>query len=652
MPSGDLFSIGTSGLLAFQRALSTVSHNIANANTEGYSRQSADLVSRPPQANGDGFIGTGVEVSTVRRSYDAFVERSLRASTSATAEFEAFHALASQLDNVVANADTGVNASLQRFFNAVQDVADTPASPSTRQVLLSEAEQLATQFNELAGWMENVRGQVNNELQNGVNQINEYSRAVAELNEAIVVEQGRTGQPPNDLLDQRDTLIKQMSEWVSVTTLEQDDGAVNVLVGSGKALVTANKATPLTVIPQVGDPRQLDIAVQGTGGVQVPVTSQMSGGRIGGVLNFRDQMLDQASNSLGLTAIGLGTFVNEQHRRGMDLDGVLGLDVFSVAQPQVLTVAGNPANVAVAFDDVTQLSNADYKLRFNTGAWELSNSLTGQSITMTGSGTAADPFIAEGMSIEVSGAPVNGDTYLLRPTRNGAIEMQMLLANGRQIAAAAPIRSIANVANTGTGEISAGIVTDIDNPVFQTAPGQLSPPVVVRFRDGTTYDLFDPADLINPLETIAYDPATGGELFPTPGGLDHGYRMRISGAPAAGDEFSTEYNTGGVGDNRNALLLAGLATDKLLYAGSASVTDSYSKLVADVGTGTKQAEISSLAQQRILDQTMATRESISGVNLDEEAANLVRYQQAYQAAAQVIATAGTLFDTLLSAVRS
>lgn len=654
MPSGDLFSIGTSGLLAFQRALGTVSHNIANANTEGYSRQSADLVSKPPQANGDGFIGTGVEVGTIRRSYDAFVESSLRSSTSATAEFEAFHALASQLDNVVANSDTGINASLQRFFDSVQDVADTPASPSTRQVMLSEGEQLTTQFNELASWIEGIRGQVNNELQNGVNQINQYSSAVAELNEKIVVELGRAGQPPNDLLDQRDTLIKQMSEWVSVTTLQQDDGAINVLVGSGQALVVANKATSLTTMQQAGDPKQLDIAVQGNAGVLVPVTSQMSGGRIGGVLNFRDQMLDQASNNLGLVAIGLGSFANEQHRRGMDLDGALGLDFFNIAQPQVLTVAGNPANVAVAFDDVTQLSNADYKLRFNAGTWELSNSLTGQTIPMTGSGTTADPFVAEGMSIEVSGAPVNGDTYLLRPTRNGALEMQMLLANSRQIAAAAPVRSVANTNNTGTGDISAGVVTDIDNPVFQTTPDQLTPPVLMRFTSSTSYDLYDNTNTVTPvlLEAgIAYDPATGGELFPTPGGLDHGYRMRITGAPVAGDEFSTEYNTGGIGDNRNALLLAGLATEKLLYAGSASVTDSYKKLVADVGTGTKQAEINSLAQQRILDQTRATRESISGVNLDEEAANLVRYQQAYQAAAQVIATAGSLFDTLLSAVR-
>jgi len=655
MASGDLFSIGTSGLLAFQRALNTVSHNIANVNTEGYSRQSVQLATKPPQANGYGFSGNGVETVSIRRSYDAFVESSLRSSTSATAEFEAFHALATQLDNVVGNSDTGINASLQRFFNAIQDVADTPSSPSARQVMFNESQQLATQFNELASWIESVRGQVNNELQSGVNQINQYSQAIAELNESIVIEQGRAGQPPNDLLDQRDTLIKQMSELVSVTTLQQDDGAVNILVGTGQALVRGSSATSLAVTQEAGDPKQLGISVQGNAGVLVPVTSQISGGRLGGVINFRDQMLDPASNGLGLVAIGLGNFANEQHQRGMDLDGVLGLDLFSVAQPQVLTVAGNPANVSVALDDVSQLTNADYKFRYNAGTWELNNSLTGQAITMTGTGTAADPFIAEGMSIVTSGAPANGDSYLLRPTRSGAMEIQMLLANSRQIAAAAPVRSVASTTNTGTGAISAGTVTDIDNVVFQSTPGQLSPPVLVRFTSGISYDMYDISNPVSPvlLETgIAYDPATGGELFPTPGGLDHGYRMQLSGAPLAGDEFSTEYNTGGIGDNRNALLLAGLAADKLMYAGSASITDSYNRLVANVGTSTKQAELNSIAQNRILDQTMATRESISGVNLDEEAAKLLRYQQAYQAAAQVIATAGSLFDTLLSAVRS
>ena len=651
---GDLFSIGTAGLLTFQRSLNTISHNIANVNTEGYSRQTNQLATRPPQSSGYGFSGNGVDTVTISRSYDAFVEGSLRSSTSASAEFEAFHALAAHLDNVVADPDTGIHTSLQRYFDAVQDVADTPASPAARQVLFNESQVLATQFNELASWIEGVRGQVNSDINSSVNEINQLSQAIADLNQSIVVEQGRAGHPPNDLLDQRDTLIRQMSELVSVTTLQQDDGAVNVLVGTGQVLVRGSTTTSLTVTKEAGDPNQLGVAVQGNAGVLVPVTEQLAGGKLGGTLNFRDKMLDPTINSLGLVAIGMGHFVNEQHHRGMDLDGTLGLDVFSVAQPQALAVVGNPANVSVTFDDVAQLTGSDYKLRFNAGTWELANKLTGQNITMTGSGTAADPFIAEGMAIEITAAPANGDTYLLRPTRTGAIEMQMVLANSRQIAAAAPLRSASSVSNTGTGVITAGTVVDINNAAFQTTPGQLTPPLLVRFTGPNSYNVYDNTNAASPLlleAGIAYDPATGADLFPTPGGIDHGYRMRLTGAPAAGDEFSTEYNTGGIGDNRNALSIAGLATDKLMYAGSASVTDSYNKLVADVATDTRQAEINSLAQKRVLDQTMATRESISGVNLDEEAANLVRYQQAYQAAAQVVATANTLFDTLLNAVR-
>ena len=654
MGSGDLFSIGTSGLLAFQRSLNTISHNIANVNTEGYSRQSVQLATRPPEPNGYGFSGNGVDTVTIRRSYNEFVEGSLRSSTSSAAEFEAFHAMAAQLDDVVADPDTGINTALQRYFNAVQDVADTPASPAARQVLFNEGQSLANQFNELASWMQGLRGQVNSDINSSVNEINQMSQAIADLNQSIVIEQGRAGHPPNDLLDQRDTLIRHMAELVSVTTLEQDDGSVNVLVGTGQVLVRGNTATTLTVIQEAGDPNQVGVAVQGNGGVLVPVTQQLSGGRIGGVINFREQMLDPATNSLGLVAIGLGQFANEQHHRGMDLDGVLGLDVFNVAQPQVLAVVGNPSNISVTFDDVAQLNNADYRLRFDAGSWELTNKLTGQTVPMTGSGTAADPFIAEGIAIEITAAPANGDTYMVRPTRTGAMDIQMVLANSRQIAAAAPVRSVAATANTGTGAITAGTVSDISNAAFQTTAGQLSPPLLVRFTSANSYDVYDNTNAAAPVLLeggIVYDPATGANLFPTPGGIDHGYRMRLTGAPAAGDEFSTEYNTGGIGDNRNALALAALATDKLMYAGSASITDSYNRLVADVATDTKQAEINSLAQNRILDQNTATREAISGVNLDEEAANLVRYQQAYQAAAQVVATANTLFDTLLNAVR-
>jgi len=651
----SLLGIGVSGLQVFQNSLNTIGHNISNVNTEGYSKQTVELSTREPQISGPGFTGSGVQAVSITRSFNAFIEANLRGSTSSAAEFEAFHTLATQLDNVVADSDTGVANSIQRFFNAMQDVSDSPTSTSAREVLLNEAENLSGQFNELASWFQNVREQVNSEIRGNVTEINRLSTAIADLNEKIVLQEGRSGgHPANDLLDQRDLLIRDLSELVAVKTLRQDDGSLNVLAGSGQVLVVGSRATTLETFVVAGDPNQLGIGIRGSGGTLVPITEQISGGKLGGTVNFRDRMLDPASNSLGLTAIGLGQFINEQQNAGMDIDGLLGNDFFKYGQPQVQTIAGAAGNVQVTFDDVSQLNNSDYKLQFNGGAWQLTRSGTNQVIAMTGTGTAADPFIAEGVSLEIMAAPVNGDAYIIRPTRNGAADMEMLLANGRQIAAAAPIRSLSADANTGTGTISAGVVTDINNAAFQTTPGQLSPPVLIRFTAANSYDVYDNTNPAAPviLEAgIAYNPATGGDVFPTPGGMNNGYDLRITGAPVVGDEFSSEYNTGGVGDNRNALLMAGLANSKVMANGTASINDSYSSLVSDVGTATKQAELSSLSQGRVLEQATSARESTSGVNLDEEAANLIRYQQAYQAAAQLISVANELFDVVLNSVR-
>ncbi|HEB56584.1 MAG TPA: flagellar hook-associated protein FlgK, partial [Gammaproteobacteria bacterium] len=305
MAASSLLSIGSSGLQAFQRSLNTIGHNIANVNTEGYSKQSVELSTRLPQRNGYGFAGSGVQTTSITRSFDAFVESSIRSTTSSAREFETFQAMASQLDNIVADQDAGMANSMQRFFDAVQDVSDAPSVPAVREVLLKEARNLSDQFNQLASWMESVRGQVNSDIRGNVSEINRLSSAVAKLNESIVVEQGRSaGQPANDLLDQRDALIRDLSELVSVTTVQQDDGSLNVMVGTGQVLVVGNRASSLDVYVEASDPNQLGVGIRASGGTLVPVTEQLSGGKIGGLLSFRDRMLDPAANSLGLTAIG------------------------------------------------------------------------------------------------------------------------------------------------------------------------------------------------------------------------------------------------------------------------------------------------------------------------------------------------------------
>jgi len=654
MASG-LLGISTSGLLAFQSNLNTIGHNISNVNTDGYSRQTVDLTSNQPQVSGFGFTGTGVSVSGITRSYDAFVEASVRANTSSSSEFTAFNNLAVQLDNILADTDAGMSSSITSFFNAMHDVADAPATSATREVLFNEAEQLAVKFSDLASYVEDTRGQINNSIRGNASEINRLTQNIADLNESVLLATGRSGgHPPNDLLDQRDALIRDLSGFMEVSTVTQDDGAINIFIGKGQLLVRGSDASQLTTFVVNGKPSQLGVAIDGGSGPNIPISENLIGGKLGGVINFRDRLLDPASNSLGRVAIALGTLINEQNNRGMDIDGLLGADMFSVGQPEVLVQQGGITNISVGLGDVNQLTNLDYKLTFNAGTWGLTRSDTGQNVAMTGTGTAANPFVVDGFEVTVNTVPANGDSYDIHPTRNGALDMQRVMSSARQLATAAPVSTAASNANTGTGSISAGVVTDISNASFQTTSGQLTPPVLVRFTAANSYDLLDNSNPAAPvvLEAgIAYDPTIGSEIFPTPGGISHGYQIKLTGAVAAGDEFSTQYNTGGIGDNRNALIMAEMFSDKLLEDGTASFSGSYNSLVVDVGTGTRQSELGALSHGRLLEQTLATRESISGVNLDEEAANLVRYQQAYQASAQVVAVASTLFDVLLGAVR-
>ncbi len=655
MSMSSLFGIGSSALAAFQRALNTTAHNIANANTEGYSRQQVEFVSRPPQYSGFGYLGTGVDTVGVRRIYDGFVENQVRGYTASSAELQTFHRFATQVDDVLADPDAGMSSALQRFFGAMQDLANDPASTAARQVVISEGQALADRFHALGGWLQGVGDQVNTAIQGSVDEINRLTTAIADLNHKIVLADGVADeQPPNDLLDQRDTLIRQLAEKVSVTTVTQDDGSINVMVGTGQALVVGNTVTRLTTYRAEGVQAPLKVGLEAGANGLVPISEQLSGGELGGLLGFRERMLDPAVNDLGRIALAVGQFVNEQHQRGMDLSGSLGEAFFTVGDPQWDAYPGTGSALSVAWDDVGQLTGAEYKLQFDGSNWSLNRTDTGQSVAMSGSGTAADPFIVDGMRIVVDPAAAAGDTFLLQPVRNGAMDLQLRITDPALIAAASPVLASASTANTGSASVTPGEVTDISNAAFQGNPGALTPPVLIRFTSATTYEIYDNTNPASPtlLETVTgYDPAAGDEVFPSPGGLDYGYRVRISGAAAAGDEFSVAYNTGGTGDNRNALSLAGLFDARLLGNGTESVNQAYQRMVGEAGSTTRQVEMAGVAQDRMLERSIAEREAIAGVNLDEEAANLVRYQQAYQAAAQVIAAADEMFQTLLNATR-
>lgn len=635
--TNGIFGIGTSGLLAFQRALGVTGNNIANSATEGYSRQRIDLSTRTPQFAGNGYFGSGVQVSGVQRIFDQFVENQLRTSTSGSQQYGMYYDFSRRVDNLLADPDSGLAPGMQQFFAAVQDVANDPTSSAARQVLISEGESLVDRFRFLNQRLDEQRELVNGQIRSSVEEINSLAEAIADLNTEIVAATGRGGgAPPNDLLDQRDQLVLQLSGLVSVNTVEQDDGALNVFIGNGQNLVLGSRVTTLATDALGPDPRQMNVGYVSPSGI-VDITQYMTGGRLGALLDLRSSVLDKAQNTLGLTAIGIAQAFNDQHRLGQDLDGNLGEDFFRVPDPEIIGRSGNGVTGVpdVVIDDYGRLTADDYLIRFNGADWELRRDPGGQVLdTAPPGGTLSlgtPPESAFTVDLaSLGGAPAAGDSFLLRPTRTGAQQIDTVIGDPRQVAAASPMRAVADPANSGSAVVHS--VAAVDRDALDLTP------VTVSFDAG------------------ASEFQIGGDSFALDSsGLTeieyNGWRLTIEGVPGDGDSFDVGPNTGGVGDNRNALALAGLQDERVLGGGTATIQDTYSGLVADVGTRTRQAEIAASAQGKLLEEAQAQRESISGVNLDEEAANLLRYQQAYQAAAQVISVTNSLFDTLINAVR-
>ncbi len=652
----DILNIGVSALLAYQRSLATTGHNISNANTEGYNRQRVDMATRVPQQLGDNWVGTGVQVTQITRQYDEFLAGSVRSSLSATNEMDTYYTNASRLDNLLADSDTGLDPAMQDFFTAINTVSDDPTSIAARRVFLLEAQSMVDRFHDLNNEINESRRMLNNELTSITSEITSIASNLADINTEIIIATGE----PNDLLDERDLLLNKLSELVSVSTVKQRDGAINVFIGTGQPLVTGTAYSTLsTAVGADGNNRDIVYTTQNSSQV---VTDFITGGEIGGLLNFRTEILDNGQNMLGLVALGITDELNTQHQRGMDLDGNLGGLMFSAPQTSqgvVIQNSGATGTVSFAYSDMTDLTSSDYRLIYNGGTSYTLTRLSDDT-TFALDTTVPASLTNDGFTLTLGGAPAAGETTIIRPTRAAAGYLSLNLTDPREVAAAAPIVTGASINNTGTtGAISAGEVVDITNASFTTTAGALTPPIMIRFTAANTYSVYDNTNPAAPvlLEAgIGY--TAGAEVFPTPGVLDYGYRIQITGAPAAGDEFTIGYNTDGIGDNRNALAMAELQTTNVLLGDSANALaatttfqSTYAQLIADVGTKTNVSESNYNSQQALLDFNETQFSSVSGVNLDEEAANLVRFQQAYQAAAQVIAVSNTLFDSLLGAVR-
>ncbi len=638
MPVGDSLAIGISGLLTSQRSLSTVSQNITNVNTEGYSRQRVDVVTNTPQFSGGGYVGTGVAVGGVRRLYDDFLTAQVQTNTASYNQTENFYTLTSRIDNLLADPQAGLTPSLQSFFNAVQGVANDPSSGAARQVLLSESGTLVDRFHYMDQRLGELRNGANAEVQNRVTEINGLAQSIASVNRDISVAPGRaSGTLPNDLLDKRDALIAQLSERVAVTTVPQDDGSLNVFIGNGQPLVAGFRAQPLSVMNNQFDATRLEVGYQ-MGTDTINISNQLSGGKLGGVLDFRNRVLDVAQNTLGRVAIGLADNFNDQHKLGQDLNGALGSDFFKAPSLQVQARSLNTGTSAVtaALADANGLTTSDYRLTYtgsnNYTLTRLSDNQT--SAINTGGSYPYTSAAIDGFSLNITAGAAVNDSFLIQPTRQGAQTIGMVINDAKSIAAGAPIRTSAALTNTSAATISPGVANAQDPDLRNT--------VSITF---TSPGLFNVVDATN--GTLATNvPYVSGQAISY-----NGWTAKISGAAATGDVFSVGANTSGVSDNRNALLLGQLQKQQMLGGGTATYQDAYGELVANVGTQAHQADITRNAQDVLRKQSLEARDAVSGVNLDEEAANMVRLQQAYQASAQVISMTDNLFQTLMGAIR-
>ncbi|MDE2625320.1 MAG: flagellar hook-associated protein FlgK [Betaproteobacteria bacterium] len=710
----DIASIGVTALNAAQAGLFTTEHNIANASTPGYNKQQIVQQASMPVGSGTGFLGQGVDVVTVKRAYNDFINTQLLQQQAQASQLSTYYTQIQQINNVIADPTAGLSASLQSFFSAVNGVANAPDSAAARQTLLSSGQALSNTFQSLNQVMTNLGTSVNGQISSSVGNINSYAQQIASLNQNIALASAaNSGQQPNDLLDQRDQLVSQLNQEVKATVIKQSDGSYNVFIGNGQSLVVGNQAFTLQAIPSLTDSTKLDVAYVANGTTVRMPPGSLQGGNLGGLLAFRDQTLAQSQNALGRIAIGLGTTFNAQQSLGQDLYGSLGTAFFNVATPVVGTNSNNTGtgSVTASITNVSALTGSDYSLSYDGTNYTLTRLSDNKVTTTAAAATPPTTLSVDGLSISISGAPKAGDNFLIRPTLNGAQNIGVAISDPSQIAAAVPVRATASLTNIGSGTIATPTVNTppppdpnlqqqvtlaFTDPTHYNVSGTLSATAakantgsgVVTASvpsgkgtagnnytisyDGTNYTLTEsssgaPSQTSPTLPLTSSDGVTfnitgtpkAGDSFTlaSPVGLTYttganisynGWTSSITGVPNTNDSFTVSSNTNATTDGNNALLLANLQSRNTLVNGTVSYAGAYAQLVGQIGAQTNQLQVTSQAQSNLVSQTQQTQQSLSGVNLDEEAANLIKYQQAYQAAGKAIQTADTLFSTVLN----
>ncbi|WP_109127412.1 flagellar hook-associated protein FlgK [Dyella sp. C11] len=621
----NLLSIGASGLNAAQVALTTVGNNISNVNTTGYSRQTVSQTEAISATGGNYTIGSGVNVQSVQRAYSDFLTQALWSSNSSMQRATTYNNLATTLNSSL-SASGNLQTALDNFYGSFSTVANTPGVASSRQSLLGNAGQLVTTFNTLAQQFTAQQSQVNSQISTTVNSINNVASNLANVNAQI---HAAGNNVPNDLLDQRDNLVQTLSGYMGISAYTESDGSISVYASSGQALVSGDKSFALQTANNQYDATRTEV-LDSTGTV---ISGQISGGTLGALLDYRSNVLDGVQNQLGQAAVALASSVNGQQAKGLDLNGNQGGAMFSVPSPAVLPSNLNKgsASVSASISNVSQLTGSDYVLSYDGSNWSMKTT-AGQNVAMTANPDGT--YSADGMTLSLSGTAQAGDSFQIQPTRQAANGLALTMTDPNGIAAAAALNATAAKANTGTGSISSVTVTDPTNTALLSG-------ATLSFPSGSSYQVTDSSG--NVLASGSY---TAGQTISA-----NGWSVTPTGTPASGDSFAIGANSNGLNDTSNALALAGLADAKVLNGGTQSIVDAYGTLTTTIGTVGSNASTNLTTQTSLYNQAMSAQQSVSGVNLDEEAANMVKFQQAYQASAQVISTAQTLFSSLITAMQ-
>ena len=610
---------------------------------------------------------------------DQFLITQIQLDTSSRSSLETFARNMEQVDGLLSDDFSGLSATLSEFFAAIESSAQDPTSEPARQVVITQAESLALKINNLSGRVEQQLNSVDGQLRALSSQATTLAKGIASLNEGIADQVARGGgAQPNQLLDQRDEMLRQLAEIVNISTVK-DGNDLNVFVGNGLPLVTGVNALALDTQQGVDG---VDIMLVGRGNVSQRVTHFMSGGEMGGLLDFREVGGDLL-NAIGRIGIGLADSVNQQNALGIDLDGNAGGTIFrdvnagTIPQSRIIADGDNSAptlqNMAINITDVGQLTTSDYRLSVvdNDGAAPLDYRIlrvSDNTTTIVNGVAGAQSIAIDGFSIDISSATqanlALNDQFRIRPTRAGGADTTVDITRLQELAYSVPVVTDAKIGNNGTGVISSGemlaIVDDSAlalnpaNPIYQSA-GVLAAPVLIQFTTATDYTVYETSDPFNPavLFSGTIIPGQKNEIFGSQGTDPNfiGFQVTIDGAPQVNDEFTIDFNQNGSSDNRNAAALSGIRAQNILDGNSTNFENSYGSLIERIGTQTAQAKVGRDASESLLFQSQASRDSMAGVNLDEEAANLIKFEQAYNASAQLITVARQIFDTLLSSLR-